>query len=366
MQARRLRDSHDVHGGNLHRLAQCAGRLPSEVLDFSANINPLGMPAAARAAILASLDTLVHYPDPGCTELRALLGAHLGVAPERIVAGNGAEQLIWWLPRLLAAKRVLVTAPAYLDYERAAAVWGLPVVRIALEASSGFVLDLERLQVQLRPGDLVWLGQPNNPTGAAIDPDALFELVRCHGPVFWAIDEAFIEFAESLPSAAAWALPNLVVVRSMTKFYALAGLRLGYAVLPAVQARELMRLLPDWSVNHLALSAGMAILGDPRLKLYSDHTRDLVREQRQWLTERLEALGISTFPSRANYLLCRLPEGPGQGAVQLAGRLLHDAGIAVRVCDNYAGLNDRYLRIAVRRADENARLVDALAAAVIA
>ena len=140
------------HGGDLRALAHRSGRAAESLLDFSANINPLGIPAAARAALVAAIDDLGHYPDPACTTLRAAIADHLGVAIERIVPGNGAEQLIWWLPRLLEAKRVLVTAPAYVDYQRAAEVWQRPLCSIQLQPDNGFVLDLDHLDTQLQPG----------------------------------------------------------------------------------------------------------------------------------------------------------------------------------------------------------------------
>lgn len=351
----------DRHGGNLERLSSMSGRPPQTLLDFSANINPLGMPDAAREALIDGINALGHYPDPACTALRQAIAAHLDIDPRLIVAGNGAEQLIWWLPRLVQPRRVLITAPCYVDYRRAADVWGVPVQVLKLKPEQGFRLDPERLATAARPGDLVWVGQPNNPTGTLVEPDALEQLVCRRPDVDWAIDEAFIDFVETAPTAtaAAWRLPNLIVLRSMTKFYALAGLRLGYAVLSAERAAALARLLPDWSVNSLALVAGAAVLAEPERSDFAERTRTLVRTQRQWLTQMLRGLGLQVIDGRANYLLLRLPE-PLLTATVIADRLLQQSGIAVRVCDNYAGLDERYLRIAVRGADENQRLVRAL------
>nr|WP_276570785.1 aminotransferase class I/II-fold pyridoxal phosphate-dependent enzyme [Halochromatium glycolicum] len=360
-----------------------SGRPPQTLLDFSANINPLGMPAAAREALIDGIDALGHYPDPNCTALRQAIAAHHDIDPALIVAGNGAEQLIWWLPRLVHPRRVLITAPCYVDYRRAADVWGVPVQVLELKAEHGFRLDPERLAVAARPGDLVWVGQPNNPTGMLVEPDALEQVVRHRPDVDWAIDEAFIDFVEAVTTAtaqrpanrpgadsfielvdavttaAAWRLPNLIVLRSMTKFYALAGLRLGYAVLSADRADALAQLLPDWSVNRLASAAGVAVLAEPERSAFAERTRVSVRMQRQWLAQVLRGLGLPVIDGQANYLLLRLPE-PLPTATVIAERLLTQSGIAVRVCDNYAGLDERYLRIAVRTADENQRLVGAL------
>ncbi|MFP4076443.1 MAG: threonine-phosphate decarboxylase CobD [Halochromatium sp.] len=347
------------HGGNLAALARQSGRAAESLLDFSANINPLGMPAAARAALIAAIDELGSYPDPACVGLRAAMGEHLGIASARIVVGNGAEQLIWWLPRLLESRRVLVTAPAYVDYRRAAEVWQRPLCSMPLRPEDGFALDLDRLAAQLQAGDLVWIGQPNNPTGRLVEPKLLREVAIAHPQVDWAIDEAFIDFVEDAESAVRWELPNLIVIRSLTKFYALAGLRLGYAVLAPERAAAFARLLPEWSVNTLAAAAGRALLTDPGRAAFAQRTRQLIRRERRRLGETLRGLGLRVFDSAANYLLLCLPEA-GPRAADLAARLLRSEGIAVRVCANYAGLDARYLRIAVRTEAENRRLLAAM------
>ena len=341
------------HGGNLSMLSRIAGRPAAEILDFSANINPLGMPPCARSALLRGIDDLGHYPDPDCSDLVAAIGKHLGIDPARVVPGNGAEQLIWWLPRVVGARRVVVTAPAYLDYARAAAAWELPVRTLPLRADAGFALDPERIGAIAEPGDLVWIGHPNNPTGRLAAPGELRPLIAGPPEVCWAIDLTPLAQDDTLY------LPNLVVVRSMTTFDALAGLRLGYAVMPAALAAAVRARLPDWSVNTLAQLAGTAILRDPALRGFAARTRALIGEQRALLGRNLAESGFHVHDSAANYLLLRLPErAPDAAAV--AHRLLQQEGIAVRVCDDYAGLDRRYLRVAVRGAAENAALVGAL------
>jgi histidinol-phosphate/aromatic aminotransferase/cobyric acid decarboxylase-like protein len=300
------------------------------------------------------------YPDPDCTELRDAIGSHLGIAPALVLPGNGAEQLIWWLPRLVRARRIVVTAPCYLDYHRSGAVWGLGVHHVPLDPESDFALDINRLGAVLRDGDLVWLGRPNNPTGRLIDFETIAMLVENWPGVWWAVDEAFIDFVAPARSVAGLRRENLITVRSMTKFYALAGLRLGYAVLPGDLAQAGRRLLPDWSVNTLAQRAGIAVLTDPRRHDFAERTRLLIRRERATLARGLRALGASVLDGAANYLLLRLPEGAPPGR-EVAERLLHRFGIAVRACEDYAGLDARYLRVAVRGPDDNARLLGALA-----
>ena len=348
------------HGGDVERFARLCGRPAETLLDFSSNINPLGMPDAARNALIAAVDTLGRYPDPTCAELRRVIGERLDVDPARIIAGNGAEQLIWWLPRVLESRRVVVTAPCYLDYERSARVWSVPVAVLDLIEEECYRLQPQRLASLVRDGDLVWIGQPNNPTGTLVDAASLRQVVAAHPMVDWAIDEAFIDFVEQGETAVGWGLPNLVVLRSMTKFYALAGLRLGYAVTTTARAAQYARLLPEWSVNLFASTAGIAVLEDARRQEFVARTLSLVSTERQRLSQRLRDLGCHVYEGAANYLLLRLRDDhpPGAG---VARRLLAEYGIAVRVCDNYRALDTRHLRIAVRNATDNQQLLAALA-----
>jgi L-threonine-O-3-phosphate decarboxylase len=359
MDASDIDRGHGGHGGDRDRLAARAGRPAGEILDFSANINPLGTPARALEALRASLAELGDYPDPACTALRVAIGAHLGVAADRVLPGNGAEQLIWWLPRLLRARRVVVTAPCYLDYRRSAAVWGLEVAQVALDAGSGFVLDAGGLAEQARDGDLVWIGRPNNPTGRMVERDTIAALASARPNVWWAVDEAFVDFVDGAQSVADLGLRNLITVRSMTKFYALAGVRLGYAVLARDLAGTGRRLLPDWSVSTPAQRAGVAVLTDPELGAFAARSRELIRRERAALGAALRELGATVVDGAANYLLLRLPGSAPAGAV-VADRLLRQCGIAVRTCDNYVGLDAAYLRVAVRGRADNARLVAGL------
>ncbi len=348
------------HGGNRRALAERAGRSAAAVLDFSASINPLGMPAGARAVLRESLDAIADYPDPDCSLLRQAIGAHLDVAPERVLPGNGAEQLIWWLPRLVQARRVVVNVPCYMDYSRAAAVWGLGVMAVALDARAGFALDAGRLGVLVREGDLVWIGRPNSPTGHLVDHGMIARLARARPDVWWAVDEAFLDFVDGARSVACLGLRNLLVVRSMTKFYALAGLRLGYAVLPRELAVAGRGLLPDWSVSTPAQRVGVAVLTDPRLDVFAERTRALIRRERAALAAALRKLGAAVVDGVANYLLLRLPNASPEGA-RVAEDLLCGFGIAVRTCNDYAGLDARHLRVAVRGRADNLRLIAALA-----
>jgi len=350
-----------THGGNREALARRAGCRRDDLLDFSANINPLGMPLSGQEALGRAMQALADYPDPDCTALRAEVGHVLAVAPERVLAGNGAEQLIWWLPRLVQASRVVVTAPCYLDHWRAAGAWGLEILPVDQRAGTDFEVDLPALAAMAVAGDLVWLGHPNNPTGRLLDLDALAAAAAARPDVWWALDEAFIDFVDGAASGVALGLNNVVVVRSLTKFFAIPGLRLGYAVLAPDLAAAGRRLLPAWSVSTPAQRVGAALLADPGLAEFTARTRRLVRTQRAWLAAGLRRLGARVVDGSANYLLWRLPESAPPGA-EVADALLRRRHIAVRACNDYRGLDARWLRVAVRTPAENQRLLAALAA----
>jgi adenosylcobyric acid synthase len=345
------------HGGNLLKLSLAAGKPVAEILDFSANINPLGPPEAFRPLISARIGDLVHYPDPDCTDLVRAFSERYGVAPEEVLMGNGSMEHLFLLPQILGKRRALIPVPAYADYKRAAELAGLVVVSIPLREKAGFDPDLAAIGALLRGDEIVFLGRPNNPTGGLIPAAALRDLAVRHPETVFVSDEAFADFTPAAEMSIRSGRPeNIVVLKSLTKFYAMPGLRLGGVVAAPELIRRLRDRTPPWSVNTLAQAVGAAALRDTA---YAEETRRFVRARREELFAALRALpGLTVYPGTANFLLIR--SGRGElDAPQIARRLLAD-GIAVRVCDNFAGLDRRFFRIAVRTEAENERLLDAL------
>lgn len=355
-----------MHGGNRRRLAQAAGVPEQELLDFSASINPLGPPRWLREVVLANLGAVEHYPDPECLRLVEAISARYGVAPERVVVGNGSAEIIAALPRVLSGlpsgvpgiTRAVIPVPAYGDYARAAAQAGLAVRTVTLDETKGFALDVDEIGACLEAGDMVFVGRPDNPAGTLCVRDDLLSLVTRHPRTWFLVDEAFVEFVLDEagapdPGLLGVDLPNLVVMRSLTKLYAIPGLRLGFVVASPVLAAALRQALAPWSVNALAQAVGVAALAD---KEYVRATRDFVVKVRSRLSAELSALpGLQVFPGSANYLLVRVSRGR-RDAADLAARLLQQ-GIAIRVCDDFEGLSRSYFRVAVRTIEENDRLL---------
>ncbi len=347
------------HGGTVFAVARRLGVSPDDILDFSASINPLGPPVGVRGAVAAAFDRLVHYPDSGATELREALARRHHLLPENICVANGSTELIYLVPRLVAGRRGLIVAPPFSEYARSLARAGWEIDYLDPDPDQRFALSLDILDRRLAVGcDLLFLANPGNPTGALIpakDVAAIFRLCRSRG-TFLVLDEAFIDFREE-ESATSLVVEGggAVVLRSMTKFYAIPGLRLGYAVGCGEVSARLAALREPWSVNTLAQAAGIACLEDGD---YPARTRDLVVAERERLAAGINALpGLEVYPSAANYLLVRIDAGPT--APELAARLLAER-VLIRDCSSFRGLSERFFRVAVRGAGENIRLLDLL------
>jgi adenosylcobyric acid synthase len=349
------------HGGNLRDLARRAGRGAQEILDFSANLNPLGPPEWLRSVVNAHLAEVACYPDPESTDLVEAIAMRFGVTSAEVTVGNGSAELLAFLPLVLDARRAIIPVPAYVDYRAAASDAGLTVETVPMVPERGFQLDLEELEQRLRAGDIVLIGRPNNPTGRSCDAADLRELAGRRSKVTFLVDEAFADFVEDFDSLAIDRPANVVLLRSFTKFYDIPGLRLGCVLADPVTSSHLRQRLPPWSVNSLAQAVGVEVLQDR--SDYVRRTRALVAEERRWLLAELTALdGMVVFPGEASFLLVRI-DRPGIDAAELAHRTLQQ-GVAIRACGDYDGLDARYFRVAVRAREDNIILCRALQAAL--
>ena len=343
------------HGGNIEETARALGMRSDRLLDFSANINPLGPPEWLETVLYGHIPSLLHYPDPACSKLVGVLADKYGCDPDEVIAGNGLSEIIYLLPRALDVKRVFIPSPAYIDYERAAGAAGRPVETVIMPEETGFAPDPKLISPEVRSGDLVFIGHPVNPSGAMCAAGDIRNLAAEHPDSFFAVDEAFLDFAADGESLSFDRPGNVIVLLSFTKIYAIPGLRLGAAVCDAAVVEKLRRLQPCWSVNSFAQAVGERALRDDGYLL---ETRRYVADLRKQLYESLAALpGLKVYSGSANYLLGRL-DGK-YTAPKLAERLLRH-GIMIRVCGNYRGLDERYFRVAVRPEGENERLTAAM------
>ena len=350
------------HGGNLNWAATIAGCPVSALTDFSASINPLGTPDSAIAAIIKNVSQLTAYPDPNYPQLRSHLARHHQLDPEFILPGNGSAELLTWAGRELAQQEfTYLITPAFSDYQRALNAFGGTIISCPLcKGERPFAPTVIPIPQSPHPQSGLLLNNPHNPTGKLWTIEEIlpyfeqFELV--------VIDEAFMDFLtpdreESLiPMVAEY--PNLVILRSLTKFYSLPGLRIGYAIAHPERLQRWQKWRDPWSVNTLAVAATIAAIGD---REFQQQTWDWLSSARSRLFEQLNSIpGLQPFKGAANYLLVKTEIS----ATKLQEKLLTDYQIVIRDCISFPELGDRYFRIAVRLPADNDRLTQAIAAIV--
>jgi threonine-phosphate decarboxylase len=346
----------ETHGGDIYRAAEELGVDVAGIVDFSASINPLGVPEGVRTAVMEHLSAVAGYPDPDARKLRRRIAGREGVEPESIVCGNGSTELIHLVVRALRPRRVLVPAPTFGEYERACAMLGAErVVHYRLEREDGFRIDPERFISAMAGCDMAFLCNPNNPTGGLVGLDGMLEIAqgaRGAGCTL-VVDEAFIDFcAHASVVREAERNPRLIVLRSFTKFYALSGLRIGYMVLSRNHLERVREAKEPWTVNIPAQAAAFAALDD---RAYEEETLRVISEEKARLEEGFDRLGIARFPSAANYYLLSFRKA----------RHVHDClrrgGILTRDCSSFIGLDETFLRVAVKSGADNLRLLEEVA-----
>ena len=353
------------HGGDIYAAARELRRGVDRLIDFSASINPLGPSSKVWRALSKARVVLQHYPDPACLDLRHVLALRWRCSIEEIVVGNGSTELIHVLPSALDLRHLLIVGPTFSEYTSAMALVGGRVTTVCAERGQGYCPPLERVASLLsqkhakrRDIDAVLLCNPNSPTGQACDAKAVMELARLaqRRHVWLIVDETFADYCQErsiLLQRSSFS--RVVILRSLTKFYGLPGLRVGYAVSTPTVIEKLSAHIPPWSVNAMGQVAAMTALNDAA---YVVKSVSFMRNERARFTTRLAQLpGCAVFPSQANFLFVELPcQWP---AAAMTARLRQD-GLLIRDCSSIPGLNSHSIRVAVRTRRENHRLVTAL------
>jgi threonine-phosphate decarboxylase len=346
-----------VHGGDLRAAREKYGDL--DFIDFSANINPLGPPRGVFEAIDKNIAKIIHYPDPNGWGVKTLLGDKLGVATEQLILGNGAVELVYLLAHALKPRTAFVLEPTFSEYSRALKAVGCQIRHTYLNPLRGFELDINDLE--LADCDILFLCNPNNPTGSFMSEEdfvRILDLVKKHG-TFLVLDESFMDFVALNKQWRSFRYlreyDKLFVLYSLTKFYAIPGLRLGCGIGSPEFIRTLGGMKDPWNVNNLALAAGEAALGDAA---YSEMTRQCIETEREFLINDLKKIAqLKVFPGFANFLLIEnLGEPNGERLVDA----LANKGILIRNCGNFPGLGENYFRIAVKDHLSNIKLVSGL------
>jgi threonine-phosphate decarboxylase len=349
-----------MHGGDVDTWARSTGIEAGQMLDFSASINPLDPPPSARDAFIKSYGEISRYPDPYGEKLKEALGEHHGMSSSEVLLGNGSTQLIYLLCAALRPRKALVVGPAFSEYANALVLAGASVRQLILTSDDGFQFSMDRFMAAWdKDCDIVFLPRPNSVTGQLV---SRVEIEKIAGAAlgrkrFVVVDEAFIDFveAESVKTMVRQN-PYLIVLRSLTKYYALPGLRLGYVLAETSNVAQLAAYQEPWSVNGPALSVARACLKDA---CFTMKTERWLGNERRFLSQKLAGLaGFRPLASQTNFLLVKI-DANGLDALQLRS-FLSRKKILIRACDSFGGLGTDYFRIAVRRRKDNLRLLAAL------
>ncbi len=351
-----------THGGNIREIAKRYGLKPEEIIDFSASINPLGMSKRARKAVVERVDSILHYPEQFAEGLTLEAARFYGVPNDCLIASNGSTELIYLIPRAFKPKKALIINPTFSEYKNALKIAGCGIDYFLMLEEDGFRLRVDPLKRVLKGGyNILYICNPGNPTGTLIQKSDILDIVdnSLSHDTLCIVDEAFIDFAEEESvKREAVERSNLIVLRSMTKFFGIPGLRIGFAIGNKERIGEMMVYKEPWSVNALGSIAAIEGLGDTE---YIEESRRYVAKERYHLFSALKEIqGLKSFPSSANYILLKIKRD-GVDADSLAATLAKE-GILIRSCSSFDGLGNRFFRVAVRKREENERLIQLITA----
>lgn len=337
-----------IHGGDIYR---------NQVkLDYSVNINPLGMPEGVEEALHAAVKKCYAYPDPEAAALKQAVSRQLGVPETYLAFGNGASELFLAILHGVKPEKVLIPVPSFYGYEHAAAAAAEHVIYYPLQEAAGFSLQEDFMDALTEEISMIFLTNPNNPTGKRISKETLYRVLnRCREKeILVVLDECFIEFCEEgasmLPALGRY--DNLIIVRAFTKIYAIPGVRLGYLLCSNQRlCKAIKRQLPEWNLSVFAQESGVICAGQ---ELYRRRTVAYVKQERDFLLKGLSRLGLHVYEGEANFILV-YTERPLYD-------ILLQKGILIRDCSNFRGLSKGFYRLAVKTRQENEMLLSTLEA----
>jgi len=343
------------HGGDLLSAEQLYGIAEQQLLDYSSNMNPLGPPACVEEVLKQFINIIQQYPDPAVRKLRAAIAEKHRIDPSCILVGNGAAEVIDLVVRYINPKRAVLASPCFIEYEQALEKVGTDIYYIPLNAETQFKLREEEVQQALEAthAELYFFGQPNNPTGQFVE-HRIIEMILQSG-AYVVLDEAFIDFHPN-EEELTWIdrieqYERLFIIRSMTKFYSIPGIRLGYLVGHEQAISNMKNIQIPWSVNTLAQQIGIAVLNDTD---FSNRSKRWLPQESQYMLEQLKELKLTVFPTHTNYVLVCLKPTYSFSSSKLQERMGRK-GILVRDCSSFKGLDEHYIRLAIKSRADNDR-----------
>jgi len=348
-----------LHGGNLEKAMERYGISLNEIIDFSANINPLGISPKIKEVLVKSIDQLSHYPDPECKEAKKEISGYFKIDYENILLGNGSTELIYLIVQTLKPKKVLIPVPTFCEYERALNSNNVSINFYKLKEKQEFLVSIDEIIPQLAGIDLVFLCNPNNPTGTFLHREEILILVKeiQRRKIFLVLDEAFIDlYEEESFIKDVKNYDHLIVLRSLTKFYGLPGLRIGFGVSSPKLIKKLETQKIPWSVNSLAQIAVREVLRDEK---YISKSRSFLLKEKKFLYRELSNIkGLKAYKPSANFIFIKLLKNISSEILQ---NHLGRKGILIRNCSNFRGLEKgSFIRVAVRNRKENIKLLKEL------
>ena len=334
------------HGGDIYT--------HKDVIDFSTNINLLGMPEGVIKGANEGVLLSENYPDPECQDLKEKLAKHEAVSKDNLICGNGAADLIFSLVFSIKPKKALLLAPTFYEYEKALRASGSEIEYYYLDEENGFMLDEKFLEGLNENIDILFLCNPNNPTGELIKKELIEKILKkCEEKnIFLVIDECFMCFVDEAQEYSAKEFvnksDNLFILKAFTKIYAMPGLRLGYGICSNKEVLDSMcEVSQAWSISIPAQRAGIYALDE---KEYVNESLEILRQEKHYLKKELEKRGFKIYGSNANYIFFRVPESKKD--IDFFAEFL-GKGFLIRDCSNYEGLEKGYYRIAVKKHKEN-------------
>lgn len=349
------------HGGNIYQLAQELKCQVTDIVDMSSNVNPLGPMPQLLTHLSANLDKVAYLPQADATAIRTAFADYHGIEPQRVFAGNGSTQWIYMLPLALKSKRALILGPTYADYADACAMHNTQVSYLLSSSENHFDFDLKKAARMASDADIIFICNPNNPTGRLISAEAILELCQTCPNTIFVIDESYLPFVADSKrcSLVGHKLENAVIINSMSKIFRLPGLRIGFFTVPEKLIERFEAYSLPWAVNNLAVEAVLWLMTNKgTVRDFIEDSIDFIgREKELFYSRTAQVPGLTCFDSCTSYILVRLPETI---KAQTVWDAMAQERLLIRDCSNFFGLNPQYIRISLKDPKNNLKAAELL------
>ena len=342
------------HGGNIYEMARRFGFLASDIIDMSSNVNPLGPPLGLIESIKKNIDSITVLPEVDSRQIICSFAEFYNIDPASVVAGNGTTSLIYSIPLALKTKKALILGPTYADYADSCIMYNVDYDYLMAQESNGFRHDIDMLRSRINRYDIVYICNPNNPTGALMSQDELEPVCRSFPDTCFIIDESYLPFTPDADKTSMIhsGLSNVIILNSMSKVFRVPGLRIGFVVASDKIIKKIGRFSLPWSVNSLAQAAVLYLMNNrEHIKAFVDNTVEFIEAEKEKFLEIFENIPeIDFFKGAASFLLARLN---GKFTSDMVCEELAKERILIRNCANFKGLSDRHIRISLKTGEIN-------------